>query len=63
MFRRWANGPNGQPMEVAAGGDSAGFPNLGPALDPFASERRVGASRWRASSSIAAAPGLSACRS
>ncbi len=48
MFRRWANGPNGQPMEVAAGGDSAGFPNLGPALDPFASERRVGASRWRA---------------
>jgi aminoglycoside 3-N-acetyltransferase len=48
LFRRWANGPDGRPMEVEIGGDSAGFPKLEPVLAPLARETRVGESRWRA---------------
>jgi aminoglycoside 3-N-acetyltransferase len=46
MFRRWANGPSGQPIEVDRGGCSAGFTRLGPALAPLLQEAQVGASRW-----------------
>jgi aminoglycoside 3-N-acetyltransferase len=48
LFRRWANGPDGLPMEVETGGCSDGFGNLEPALGPLAREREVGASRWLA---------------
>jgi aminoglycoside 3-N-acetyltransferase len=47
-FRRWANGLDGQPMEVDCGGCSDGFPRLEPILAPLSSETRVGQSRWRA---------------
>lgn len=46
-FRRWANGPDGQPMEVETGGCSAGFDSLEPVLSSFESTARVGASAWR----------------
>lgn len=48
LFRRWANGPDGRPMEVETGSCSEGFINLEPALAPLARETLVGASRWRA---------------
>jgi aminoglycoside N3'-acetyltransferase len=48
LFRRWANGPDGRPMEVETGGCSDGFGNLEPTLAPLARETRVGESRWRA---------------
>jgi aminoglycoside N3'-acetyltransferase len=47
-FRRWANGPDGRPMEVETGGCSDGFGNLEPVLAPLARETNVGESRWRA---------------
>jgi aminoglycoside 3-N-acetyltransferase len=47
-FRRWANGPDGQPEMVAAGGCSDGFPNLEGALGPLARGATVGRSAWRA---------------
>jgi aminoglycoside 3-N-acetyltransferase len=46
MFRRWANGPDGQPAEVDRGGCSAGFVRLGPILAGLARETQVGASPW-----------------
>jgi aminoglycoside 3-N-acetyltransferase len=46
MFRRWANGPAGQPIMVERGGCSSGFPRLAPALDPLLREAQVGPSRW-----------------
>ncbi|HUT75100.1 MAG TPA: AAC(3) family N-acetyltransferase [Armatimonadota bacterium] len=45
-FRRWANGTDGDPIEVEAGGCSDGFGNLLPVLRPLQSECKVGTSRW-----------------
>jgi aminoglycoside N3'-acetyltransferase len=46
-FRRWANGPDGQPMQVEVGGCSHGFGSFGPVLSSLESTARVGASAWR----------------
>jgi aminoglycoside 3-N-acetyltransferase len=46
LFRRWANGPDGQPMEVECGGHAGGFPKLAPALAHLLRQDRVGASEW-----------------
>jgi aminoglycoside N3'-acetyltransferase len=48
LFRRWANGPDGRPMEVEGGGCSDGFDALEQVLAPLARETRVGESAWRA---------------
>ena len=48
LFRRWANGADGLPMEVEVGSCSDGFGNLEPVLGPHARETTVGKSRWRA---------------
>ena len=48
LFRRWANGPDGRPMEVEVGSCSNGFGNLDPILGRLARETTVGSSRWRA---------------
>jgi aminoglycoside N3'-acetyltransferase len=45
-FRRWANGPDGRPMMVEAGGCGAGFPNLAPALEHLERRDHVGSSEW-----------------
>jgi len=45
-FRRWANGTDGDPIEVEAGGCSDGFGNLLPVLRPLERECEVGTSRW-----------------
>src|SRR5688572_1045245 len=47
MFRRWANGPDGRPIEVERGGCSAGFVRFDPILRPFVKETQVGESRWQ----------------
>ncbi len=47
-FRRWANGPDGRPMEVEVGSCSDGFRKLEPVLAPLARETHVGESLWRA---------------
>jgi aminoglycoside 3-N-acetyltransferase len=47
LFRRWANGPDGLPMEVETGGCSEGFPNLEPILSPLEKRTNVGLSTWR----------------
>ena len=46
-FRRWANGPDGQAMQVEVGGCSHGFAGFEPILSPLTKERRVGESLWR----------------
>jgi aminoglycoside 3-N-acetyltransferase len=46
-FRRWANGPNGQPMMVEVGGCSDGFEKFMPILAPIMKELKVGGSIWR----------------
>lgn len=43
---RWANGPDGRPSEMQAGGCSAGFGRLQPALSPHLRRVRVGNSNW-----------------
>jgi aminoglycoside 3-N-acetyltransferase len=48
LFRRWANGPDGLPMEVETGSCSEGFAKLEPVLAPLAHETFVGSSRWLA---------------
>jgi aminoglycoside 3-N-acetyltransferase len=48
MFRRWANGLAGAPIEVEVGGCSDGFPRLEPALSWLELRESVGASVWRA---------------
>lgn len=48
LFRRWANGLDGKPMPVEAGGCSGGFGRFEPILSPLAHEGRVGESSWRA---------------
>jgi aminoglycoside N3'-acetyltransferase len=47
LFRRWANAPDGRPMEIETGGCSDGFGNFEELLAPLARETRVGESRWR----------------
>jgi aminoglycoside N3'-acetyltransferase len=47
LFRRWATGPDGDPVAVPAGGCSEGFPNLEPVIGLLATETMVGQSRWR----------------
>ena len=47
LFRRWANGPDGKPMQVAVGGCSAGFDGLEPVLSPLERQLVVGQSLWR----------------
>jgi aminoglycoside N3'-acetyltransferase len=47
LFRRWANGPDGQPMEVEVGSCSEGFGNLRSILSPVMTEEKVGESTWR----------------
>ena len=46
-FRRWANGPDGQPMAVEVGGCSDGFGKFAPILAPVMQSTVVGQSRWR----------------
>ena len=48
LFRRWANGPDGYPIAVEAGGCSGGFTRLESALAPYLREGRAGESDWRA---------------
>lgn len=48
LFRRWASGAAGRPVEIETGGCSDGFPRLEPMLAPLARETTVGASCWRA---------------
>ncbi len=47
QFRRWANGPDGQPMVVEAGGCSGGFGKFETILSPLMTQRTVGKSVWR----------------
>ncbi len=46
MFRRWANGPDGQPMELEVGSCSDGFDAFEPVLEPIARCVTIGQSRW-----------------
>lgn len=46
MFRRWANGPEGQPIVVERGGCSSGFTRLEPILAPLLHEVNVGPGHW-----------------
>ena len=47
LFRRWANGSDGQPMAVEVGGCSRGFGKFEPILAPVMQSTIVGQSRWR----------------
>jgi aminoglycoside 3-N-acetyltransferase len=47
LFRRWANGGDGQPYAVEVGGCSEGFAQLEPCLRPFMRTMLVGRSVWR----------------
>jgi aminoglycoside 3-N-acetyltransferase len=58
LFRRWANAPDGRPMEVEVGSCSAGFGSFEPVLAQLARETRVGESRWRAFPARAAVAAL-----
>jgi aminoglycoside 3-N-acetyltransferase len=46
LFRRWANGTDGHPMELEVGSCSEGFGNFEPVLAPFRRKVRVGKSLW-----------------
>ena len=46
-FRRWANGPGGDPMAVEAGGCSNGFVKFDSVFSPFGMTATVGTSQWR----------------
>jgi aminoglycoside N3'-acetyltransferase len=48
LFRRWANGAEGAPVEVEEGGCSGGFGQLEPILTPMQITHHVGESLWRA---------------
>ena len=71
LFRRWANGQDGKPMEVEVGSCSQGFLNFESILAPLACVTLVGESRWvayPARQSLAAAveairadPGITHC--
>lgn len=60
LFRRWANAPDGRPMQVEVGSCSDGFGKLEPVLGPLAREGSIGASRWRVFPARAAAEAASA---
>ena len=70
-FRRWSNGPDGKPMEIAIGGCSSGFRNLDSVLSPLERQILVGQSLWRvfpadellkrASKAMKANPSVSRC--
>ncbi len=45
-FRRWANGPDGRPMEVETGGCSLGFGKFNPVFAPLVRQTNVGQSMW-----------------
>lgn len=47
LFRRWANGLDGQPMQVEVGSCSEGFVNLRSILSQTMTEVKVGESVWR----------------
>lgn len=47
-FRRWANGPDGQTMEVQVGGCSDGFGSFERILSAVMKQLKVGESLWRA---------------
>jgi aminoglycoside 3-N-acetyltransferase len=47
LFRRWAYGLDGRPIEIECGGCSEGFDNFEPVLGPLARESKVGQSLWR----------------
>ncbi len=47
LFRRWANGSDGQPMAVEVGGCSGGFGKFAPLLAPVMESTVVSQSRWR----------------
>ena len=47
LFRRWANGPDGQTIAVETGGCSDGFGKLEPVLAPLMQQITVGQSLWR----------------
>ncbi len=47
LFRRWANGPDGQPIMVAVGSCSEGFGNFASVLAPLQREIQVGQSAWQ----------------
>ena len=47
LFRRWANGSDGQPMAVEVGGCSDGFGKFEPILAPVMQSTVVGQSEWR----------------
>jgi aminoglycoside N3'-acetyltransferase len=46
-FLRWANGPEGTPIEAQAGGCSDGFNSFESVLAPLEKKETVGASVWR----------------
>lgn len=47
LFRRWANDPDGRPIEVEVGSCSDGFGRLEPVLTPLTTDIVVGRSQWR----------------
>lgn len=47
LFRRWSDDPEGNPMMVAIGSCSDGFPNLDSVLAPLERQTVVGESLWR----------------
>ncbi len=47
LFRRWANGKDGQPVEVAVGGCSDGFEKFSAHLADVETSYRVGDCTWR----------------
>ena len=47
LFRRWATGANGNPIEIEEGGCSRGFVQFEPVLSPLQTTLHVGQSLWR----------------
>ncbi len=47
LFRLWAKGSDGQPIQARLGGCSEGFVNFDPILAPIERQIRVGQSLWR----------------
>ncbi len=47
LYRRWANGPDSNPIAVEAGGCSDGFVKFESVFSPFVRTETVGTSQWR----------------
>ena len=47
LFRKWANGLDGQPIPVAVGGQAHGFHKLDPIVYPMETRIEVGSGLWR----------------